>query len=51
MRVTNYLKTELNNRVSVWKQRQYDALLASWQASQGRERQPSVAAGSIWEAL
>ena len=37
--------------VSVWKQRQYDAPLAGRQASQGRERQPSVAARSIWVAM
>ena len=36
---------------SVWEQHQYDAPLAGRQASQGRERQPSVAALSIWEAL
>ena len=37
--------------MSVWEQRQYDAPLAGRQASQGRERQPSVAARSIWEAV
>ena len=37
--------------MSVWEQRQYDALLVSWQASQGREQQPSVAVCSIWETL
>ena len=33
--------------VGVWVQRQYDALLVGRQGSQGRERQPSVAARSI----
>ena len=37
--------------MSVWEQRQYNAALAGWQASQGSKRQPSVAAHSIWEAL
>ena len=37
--------------VSVWEQRQYGAPLVGGQDSQGRERQPSVAARSIWEAL
>ena len=37
--------------LSVWEQRQYDAPLVGRQANQGRERQPSVAARSIWEAL
>ena len=37
--------------VSVWKQRQYDTLLASGQGSQGREQQLSVAAHNIFEAL
>ena len=37
--------------VSVWEQHQYDALLVSQQARQGRDRKPSVAAPSIWEAL
>ena len=37
--------------MSVWEQHQYDAPLAGWQASQGREQQVSVAALSIWEAL
>ena len=37
--------------VSVFEQRQYDAPLAGRQASEGRERQPSVAARIIWEAL
>ena len=38
----------LNNRVSVWKQRHYDGPLSGQRASQGRERQPSVCAHSIW---
>ena len=37
--------------MSVWEQRQNNAPLAGWPASQGRERQPSVAAGGILEAL
>ena len=37
--------------MSVWEQRQYDATLDGRPASQGRERRPSVAARSIWEAL
>ena len=37
--------------VSVWELRQYDAPLAGKQASQGRERQPPVAARSISQAL
>ena len=45
------LGNKWNNRVSVWEQRQYDAPLVGRQASQGRMRQPSVAPGSIWEAL
>ena len=49
MRVTNYLETELIT-VSVWEQHQYDAPLVDWQASQGHERQLSVAVRSIWEA-
>ena len=36
--------------MTVWEQRQYDAPLGGWQASQGRERQPCVAARSILEA-
>ena len=42
-------RTEIT--VSVWEHRQYDVLLDGRQASQGRERQPSVAVRSIWEAL
>ena len=38
-------------KVSVWEQRQYDAPLVGRKASQGRERQPSLDARSIWEAL
>ena len=45
------LGNRTENRVSVWEQRQYDAPLAGRQTSQDRERQPSVAARSIWEAL
>ena len=37
--------------MSVWEQRQYDAPLVGRQTRQGHERQPSVAAHSIWEAL
>ena len=37
--------------MSVWEQRQYDALPVGRQASQDREQQPSVAAHIIWEAL
>ena len=37
--------------VSVWEQRHYGDPLVDRQDSQGRERQPSVAARSIWEAL
>ena len=37
--------------MSVWEQRQYDAPLDGRQASQGCERQPSVAVRSIWEDL
>ena len=37
--------------VSVWEQRQYADPPVSKPASQGRERQPSVAAHGIWEAL
>ena len=37
--------------VSVWEQRQYADPLVGKPASQGREREPSVAARSIWEAL
>ena len=50
MRVTNYSETGLKLTVSVWEQRQYDTPLAGRQAIQGRERQPYVAARSIWEA-
>ena len=38
-------------RVSVWEQRQYADPLVGKPTSQGRERQPSLAARSIWEAL
>ena len=48
MRVTNYSETQLK---CVWEQRQYDAPLAGRQARQGRERQPSIAARTIWKAL
>ena len=37
--------------VSVWEQRQYADPLVGKPASQGRERQPSVAARNIWEAV
>ena len=37
--------------LSIWEQRQYDTPLVGQQASQDRERQPSVAARNIWEAL
>ena len=37
--------------VSVWEQRQYNAQLAGWPGSQGRERQPSVDARIVWEAM
>ena len=40
-----------NNRVSVWKQRHYDGPLTGQRARQGRERQPSVCARSIWITL
>ena len=38
-------------KVSVWEQRQYDVPLGGRKANQGRERQPYVAARSIWEDL
>ena len=37
--------------MSVWEERQYVEPLVGKPDSQGRERQPSVAARSIWEAL
>ena len=37
--------------MSVSEQHQYDAPLVGWHARQGQERQPSVAARTIWEAL
>ena len=42
-------RTEIT--VSVWEQRQYADPLVGKPASQGRERQPSIAARGIWEAL
>ena len=47
----NKQTNEWTDRVSVWEQRQYDSLLVGRQASQGCERQQSVAVHSIWEAL
>ena len=44
-------KLNWNSIVNVWEQRQYDAQLAGRRVIQGRERQPSVAARIIWEAL
>ena len=38
-------------RASVWEQQLYEAPLGGGPASQGRERQPSVAARSIWMTL
>ena len=49
MRETNYSETE--HRASVWEQRQCDAPTGGLPASQGRERQPSVAARNIWTTL
>ena len=40
-----------NNKVSVWKQRHYDGPLRGQRARQGRGRQPSVCARSIWMTL
>ena len=40
-----------NNRASVGKQRHYDGPLTGQRARQGRERQPSVCARSIWMTL
>ena len=37
--------------MSIWEQRHYDGPLSGQQASQGRERQPSVCACSIWMTL
>ena len=51
MRVTNYSETELKKRVSVWEQRQFLAPWGGGLARRGRERQPSVAAHSIWMTL
>ena len=50
MCVTIYSETELNEE-SVWEQRLYANPLVGRPASQGRERQPSVAARSVWGAL
>ena len=44
-------KMNWNSRVSFWKQRQYDGPLAGQQASQGRDRHPSVCTLSIWITL
>ena len=40
-----------NNRLSVWKQREYNGPLAGQQANQGHERQSSEAGRSIWMTL
>ena len=40
-----------NNRVRVWKQRQYDGQLTGQWTTKGCERQPSVRAHSIWMTL
>ena len=37
--------------MSVWEQRQYADPLVGRPGSQGRERQPPVAARSVWEAM
>ena len=37
--------------MSVWKQRHYDGSLSGQWASQGRERQPSICARSIWTTV
>ena len=49
--MTSTRKLNSNNRVSVRKQHQYDAPPIGGQASQGHERQPSVAVRSIWEDM
>ena len=51
MRVANYSENELKNRASVWEQRHFDAPWSGGPVRQGRERQPSVVARSIWMTL